>query len=193
MARKFIQPRGRRAHYNIDHRSGNADRIDCSTLAFVDSADNMLYRITASGKAYDKISKAFERLNTRLKKADPNAGHYKFNHLRKSTNQMMREAVGREIGQDKSRLVSIEEISQMFLAQREGLLARLYSQTREISSATVIYSVMNRFLALVGDEMRKAGAFDCLLRVRRRRNSSEAVEGVRRLLLRPLLDRARHL
>jgi integrase len=162
LARKFIQPRGKRSHHDIDHRSGNPDNIDCSTLAFVDGNGNMLYRITASGKAYDKISKAFERLNTRLKIADAKAQHYKFNHLRKSTNQLMREAVGREIGQEKSRLVSIEEISQMFLAQRVGLLARLYSQTREISSATVIYSAMNRFLKVVGDEMRKAGVFDVL-------------------------------
>ncbi len=50
----------------------------------------------------------------------------------------------------------------MFLAQREGLLARLYSQTREISSVTVIYGAMNQFLATAGDAMRKAGVFDCL-------------------------------
>lgn len=162
LARQFVQPTGNQKRFNTDHRNGRAEQIDCSTLAFVDTAGNLLYRITPSGKAYDKIGKAFERLNTRLEKNDPKTHHYKFNHLRKSTNQFIREAVGRQIALEKAQLVSIEEISQMFLAQREGLLARLYSQTREISSATVIYGAMNQFLATVGAEMRKAGVFDCL-------------------------------
>ncbi len=162
LARRFVQPRGARARFNTDYRYGRAEQIDCSKLAFVDTAGSLLYRITPSGKAYDKVSRAFERLNTRLEKNDPKAHHYKFNHLRKSTNQFIREAVGRQIASEKAQLVSIEEISQMFLAQREGLLARLYSQTREISSATVIYGAMNQFLATVGDAMRKAGVFDCL-------------------------------
>lgn len=174
LARKFIQPGGKRPRFDVDYRHGGAEQIDCAALAFVDNNGNMLYRITKSGKSYDKISKAFERLNTRLKKANPKANHYKFNHLRKSTNQLMRLAVGRAIGQDKSRLVSIEEISQMFLAQRNALLARLYSQTVEINGATVIYGAMNRFLKQVGDEMRGCSAFDSPQQTKTRKPASQA-------------------
>ena len=51
----------------------------------------------------------------------------------------------------------------LLLTQRECLLSRLYSETREISSATVIHGAMNRLLKIVGDEMRKAGVFDDLM------------------------------
>jgi integrase len=162
LARSFIQKPGKRAHYNTDYRTGKAEQADCSKLAFVDDKGNMLYRITASGKAYDKIRKAFERLNKRLKKANPKAEHYKFNHLRKSTSQLIRERVGHVVAADRTRMISALEVSNMFLGQKEGLLARLYSQTRELSAAKGIYAVMNQFLGEVGEEMRRAGVFDVI-------------------------------
>jgi integrase len=70
LARQFVQPPGTRKRFNTDYRNGRAEQVDCSTLAFPDKAGNLLYRIMPSGKAYDKISRAFERLNTRLEKND---------------------------------------------------------------------------------------------------------------------------
>lgn len=153
---RFSQARKTRTRFDTEWRDGSLAKLDCSTLAFVDTNGNMLYRITESGRAYDKISKAMQRLNARLK--NEGAATFKFNSLRKSTNQLLCEILeSRTADDDAQGMVATSEISNLFLAQKSNLLTRLYRTT-----GVKLYGRMNRQLQAVGTVLRDAGAFEPL-------------------------------
>jgi integrase len=151
---KFLQPRSPRSRPQMDWRAGRPVEVDCARLAFIDDSGNMLYRITESGRAYDKVGRAFDRLRNRCEKRKIQTA-YKFQNLRKSTNQMLCELIESRVdANDPQAFVAASEIAGMFLAQKSPLLTRLYRQT-----GMRLYTRMNRHLMEVGDQMRTQGLF----------------------------------
>ena len=136
----------------VDFRSGRPVEVDCTKLAFVDSAGKPIYRVRDNGDQYDKITEAWRE----LKRKHPSAPQYR--SIRKATNNTLCELLCSRVADDDTEgLIAVSEISKQFLAEKTDTLARLYKTT-----GPRLYDRMNRYLSEVGDHFRTRGVFDCL-------------------------------
>lgn len=150
VVKRCLQPSGKPTRLFTDYRGHTPTDVDCSRLAFVDGSGNPLYRVRKSGKAYDKIGTAWQRLNKRL--GNSGGATYQFHNLRKATNQILTDLLNNKIdGDDRGQLIAVQEISDMFLGHKTTELERVY-RTRGANG----FGRLNKYLAEVGDVLRKA-------------------------------------
>ena len=150
--RRHIQPSDSQKRTYIDYRNGKATEVDCKRLAFLDPSGNPIYQVRESGVQYDKITEAWREIKRKL----PTAPMYR--SIRKTTNNvlchMLNEIAGND---DQQALFAVNEISDMFLAQGNPKLKKLYK-----TSGLKMYGRMNKYLKMVGESMRKQGVFDAM-------------------------------
>lgn len=152
LVRQFIQRAGTPPRPFTDYRNGKPEQIDASRLAFVSADGAPLYLVRQTGSAKSTINETFKELNRKTK------GGWQMHNLRKTTNQNLCELVEEIVDDDDPHsLMSVSEISGMFLSQKSDLLVRLYRRT-----GVKLYARMNKFLARVGERMRAEGVFSGL-------------------------------
>jgi integrase len=150
--RKHIQPTDAPKRTFIDYRNGKAEDIDCSRLAFVDPSGHPIYQVRENGVQYDKITEAWREIKRKLPTAPI------FRSIRKATNDVLCDLLNDLAGADNQEaLFAVNEISDMFLAQGNPKLKKLYKK-----SGLKMYGRMNKYLAILGDSLRKQGVFDAM-------------------------------
>ena len=148
--RRHVQATDASKRTFIDYREGKPTEIDCLRLAFVDPSGNPIYQVRENGVQYDKITEAWREIKRKL----PTAPTYR--SIRKATNNVLCEMLNEIAGDDDQQaLFAVNEISDMFLAQGNPKLKKLYK-----TSGLKMYGRMNKYLAMVGESMRKQGVFD---------------------------------
>lgn len=154
LVRKVIQAKGKKQLFFTEHRRHEPTQIDCSTLAFVNGKGEPLYRVRPSGQAMDFIGKAFMGIEAE----DASGNAFQFHNLRKSTNQELKDLLSNKAeGNEQGTLIAITEISTTYLSQKSDELERLY-HVRGVKG----FGLMNKYLKMVGESMRKQGVFDAM-------------------------------
>ena len=149
--RKHIQPTDAPKQTFIDYRNGKPTEIDCSRLAFVDPSGHPIYQVRERGVQYDKITETWREIKRTL----PTAPMYR--SIRKATNNVLCEMLNDIADGDEQAFFAVGEISDMFLAQGNPKLKKLYK-----TSGLKMYGRMNKYFTMVGDSLRRQGIFDAM-------------------------------
>jgi integrase len=117
IVRRMIQRPGTPRRHAEDYRGAKPYQLDCSTLAFVDGQGGPLYKIRKTGKAYDKLAKAWQStMSTITAMGLPTQ---QFHSLRKVSSQMLTDLLQSLVdGDDRGQLIAVKEVKDMFLGHR---------------------------------------------------------------------------